>query len=109
MVLVTKRLGTGAFYSDLGPDFYTRLDLDKAKKRALDQVRQMGIRRHPPTPSSRGKERIFASDRDSGLPTLRSPHLTSTDGGHKHYLHSVAVFGFMEGGSERRRGWDARR
>jgi len=33
---------TGAFYDDPGPDFYTRLHPDRAKRRALDQLHAMG-------------------------------------------------------------------
>ncbi len=33
---------TGALYDDPGPDFYTRLHPDRAKHRALDQLRTMG-------------------------------------------------------------------
>jgi len=35
-------LTTGAFYNDPGGDFYTKRNPDKAKQRALDQLRQMG-------------------------------------------------------------------
>ncbi len=33
---------TGALYDDPGPDFYTRLHPDKAKRRAIEQLRLMG-------------------------------------------------------------------
>ena len=33
---------TGAFYDDPGPDFYTRLHPDRAKRRAIDQLHAMG-------------------------------------------------------------------
>jgi len=33
---------TGTLYDDPGPDFYTRLHPDRAKRRALDQLRAMG-------------------------------------------------------------------
>ncbi|MGI8694617.1 MAG: IS110 family transposase, partial [Geodermatophilaceae bacterium] len=33
---------TGALYDDPGPDFYTRLHPDRAKRRAIDQLHAMG-------------------------------------------------------------------
>ena len=33
---------TGALYDDPGPDFYTRLHPNRAKRRALDQLQAMG-------------------------------------------------------------------
>jgi len=35
-------LSTGEFYSDPSHDFYARLNPDKAKNRAIDQLRKMG-------------------------------------------------------------------
>jgi hypothetical protein len=35
-------LTTGTVYCDLGGDFYTRRNPDKAKNRAVDQLRAMG-------------------------------------------------------------------
>ncbi len=35
-------LTNGAFYEDLGGDFYTKRNPGKAKTRALRQLRQMG-------------------------------------------------------------------
>ena len=35
-------LDTGTYYDDPGEDFFTRLDPDRAKNRALDQLRRMG-------------------------------------------------------------------
>jgi transposase len=35
---------TGAFYDDPGPDFYTRLRPDRAKRRAIKQLTSMGYR-----------------------------------------------------------------
>ncbi len=32
----------GVLYADLGGDYYTKLNPDKTKQRALNQLRQMG-------------------------------------------------------------------
>ena len=40
--MVLNMLSTGAFYCDPGNDFYARLNPDKAKNRAIDQLRKMG-------------------------------------------------------------------
>ncbi len=37
-------LKTGVVYGDLGGDHYTKLNPDKTKQRALNQLRQMGYR-----------------------------------------------------------------
>jgi len=42
LIAIWNMLTTGAFYEDPGGDFYTRLNPDKAKNRALDQLRKMG-------------------------------------------------------------------
>ena len=42
LVAIWNMLTTGALYSDPGDDFYTRLNPDKAKHRALDQLKKMG-------------------------------------------------------------------
>ena len=42
LIAIWNMLGTGAFYDDPGGDFYARLNPDKAKNRALDQLRKMG-------------------------------------------------------------------
>lgn len=42
LIAIWNMLSTGAFYCDPGDDFYTRLNPDKAKNRALDQLRKMG-------------------------------------------------------------------
>ena len=42
LIAIWNMLTTGAFYSDPGDDFYTRLNPDKAKNRALGQLRKMG-------------------------------------------------------------------
>jgi hypothetical protein len=39
-------LNTGAFHSEPGDDFYTKRNPDKTKRRALDQLRQMGYKGH---------------------------------------------------------------
>jgi hypothetical protein len=41
LIAFWNMLTTGAHYDDPGGDFYTRLDPDRAKLRALDQVRNM--------------------------------------------------------------------
>jgi transposase len=42
LIAIYNMLTTGAFYCDPGDDFYTRLNPDKAKNRAIDQLRNMG-------------------------------------------------------------------
>ncbi len=42
LVAIWNILTNGVFYQDLGGDFYTRRNPDKAKKRALHQLEQMG-------------------------------------------------------------------
>jgi transposase len=42
LIAIWNMLSTGTLYCDPGADFYTRLDPDKAKNRALDQLRKMG-------------------------------------------------------------------
>jgi transposase len=42
LIAIWNMLSTGTLYNDPGADFYTRLDPDKAKNRALDQLRKMG-------------------------------------------------------------------
>ena len=42
LIAIWNMLTTGALYSDPGGDFYTRLNPDKTKNRALDQLRTMG-------------------------------------------------------------------
>jgi transposase len=42
LIAIWNMLDTGTLYCDPGEDFYTRLNPDKAKNRALDQLRKMG-------------------------------------------------------------------
>jgi len=42
LIAIWNMLSTGALYSDPGDDFYARLNPDKAKNRAIDQLRRMG-------------------------------------------------------------------
>ena len=42
LIAIWNMLTTGAFYDDPGDDFYTRLNPDKTKHRAIDQLRKMG-------------------------------------------------------------------
>jgi transposase len=42
LVAVWNMLDTGTYYGDPGEDFFTRLNPDKAKSRALEQLRKMG-------------------------------------------------------------------
>ena len=42
LVAIWHMAQTGELYNDPGPDFYTRLHPDKAKRRAIDQLRVMG-------------------------------------------------------------------
>ena len=42
LIAIWNMLTTGTTYCDLGGDYYTRLNSDKARNRALDQLRKMG-------------------------------------------------------------------
>lgn len=42
LIAIWNMLSTGELYCDPGDDFYTRLNPDKAKQRAVDQLRKMG-------------------------------------------------------------------
>jgi type II secretory pathway component PulL len=42
LIAIWNMLTTGELYNDPGDDFYTRLNPDKAKNRALNQLRKMG-------------------------------------------------------------------
>ena len=42
LIAIWNMLTNGVFYEDLGDDYYTRLNPDKTKQRALNQLRQMG-------------------------------------------------------------------
>ena len=42
LIAIWNMLTTGALYADPGGDFYTRRNPDKAKNRAVDQLRKMG-------------------------------------------------------------------
>jgi hypothetical protein len=42
LVAVWNMCSTGSYYKDPGEDFFTRLDPDRAKNRALAQLRRMG-------------------------------------------------------------------
>lgn len=42
LVAIWNMLTTGEFYQDPGGDFYVRRNPDKAKQRALAQLREMG-------------------------------------------------------------------
>ena len=42
LIAIWNMLDTGTLYCDPGDDFYTRLNPDKTKNRALDQLRKMG-------------------------------------------------------------------
>ena len=39
---IWNMITNGVFYQDLGGDYYTKLNPDKTKQRALNQLRQMG-------------------------------------------------------------------
>ena len=45
LIAIWNMLSTGTLYGDPGADFYTRRNPDKAKNRAIDQLRKMGYRR----------------------------------------------------------------
>ena len=42
LLAIWNMTATGALYDDPGPDFYTRRNPDKAKRRAIEQLRFMG-------------------------------------------------------------------
>ena len=42
LIAIWNMLSTGSTYCDLGGDYYTRLNPNKARNRALDQLRKMG-------------------------------------------------------------------
>jgi transposase len=42
LLAIWNMTATGALYDDPGSDFYTRRNPDKAKNRAIDQLRHMG-------------------------------------------------------------------
>ena len=42
LIAIWHMAHTGALYDDPGPDFFTHLHPDKAKNRAIDQLRHMG-------------------------------------------------------------------
>lgn len=42
LIAIWNMLSTGTIYDDPGSDFYSRLNPDKAKNRAVDQLRKMG-------------------------------------------------------------------
>ncbi len=42
LVAIWNMCSTGSYYNDLGEDFFTRLDPDRARNRGLVQLRRMG-------------------------------------------------------------------
>ena len=42
LVAIWNMAATGTLYDDPGPDYYTRIQPDRVKRRALDQLRTMG-------------------------------------------------------------------
>ena len=42
LIAIWNMLTNGVLYQDLGGDYYTKLNPDKTKQRALNQLRQMG-------------------------------------------------------------------
>jgi transposase len=42
LIAIWNMLSTGELYRDPGDDFYARLNPDKAKTRAIDQLNKMG-------------------------------------------------------------------
>jgi transposase len=54
LVAIWHMTATGALYDDPGPDFYTRLHPDRAKHRAVEQLRAMGynVTLNPTTPAA---------------------------------------------------------
>jgi hypothetical protein len=43
LIAIWNMLTTGAFYDDPGGDFYARLDPERGKRRAVDQLQRMGL------------------------------------------------------------------
>lgn len=43
LIAIWHMASSGRAYRDPGPDFYTRLNPDRAKNRALAQLRSMGL------------------------------------------------------------------
>jgi len=43
-VIIWQMSRTGAFYQDLGPDYQTRHDPERAKRRALSQLATLGYK-----------------------------------------------------------------
>jgi len=79
LIAIWNMLSTGALYSDPGDDFYARLNPDKAKNRAIDQLRKMG---YDVTLKPLGRYRVggnlrirghFATDRCFPLVTPDTP------------------------------------
>jgi len=62
LIAMWNMLTNGEHYLDPGDDFYTRLNPDKAKNRAVEQLRKMGFNVTPATPGRYRVERIFASE-----------------------------------------------
>jgi hypothetical protein len=42
LIAIWNMVQTGTIYNDPGKDYYTKRDPDRAKKRALDQLRNLG-------------------------------------------------------------------
>jgi transposase len=42
LIAIWNMVNTGSYFTDPGGDFYSRLDPDKAKNRAIDQLKRMG-------------------------------------------------------------------
>ena len=42
LIAIWSMISNGVFYDDLGGDYFTKLNPDKTKNRALNQLRQMG-------------------------------------------------------------------
>lgn len=42
LIAIWNMINTGSYFTDPGGDFYSRLDPDKAKNRAIDQLKRMG-------------------------------------------------------------------
>jgi transposase len=42
LIVIWNMISNGVFYDDLGGEYFTKLNPDKTKNRALNQLRQMG-------------------------------------------------------------------
>lgn len=63
LIAIWNMLTNGVFYQDLGGDYYTKLNPERTKQRALNQLRQMGyqVTLNPLTAAGRESSRQRAT------------------------------------------------